>query len=77
MQNIKLIAMLVLVCSLGLVILQNRNPVQAHFLLMTLEMPLILLLLLTAGLGFALGLLVAFTTVPSPKKQINSEARRP
>ena len=59
MKKIKLIAILVLVCALGAVTLQNRNPVQTHFLLMTLEMPLILLLFLTAGLGFALGLLAA------------------
>jgi uncharacterized integral membrane protein len=60
MKKIKLIGIVVLVCALGAVIVQNRNPVQTHFLLVTVEMPHILLLLLTAGLGFALGLLVAF-----------------
>jgi uncharacterized integral membrane protein len=68
MKKIKLVAILVLVFTLGAVILQNRNPVQARFLLMTLEMPLILLLLLTAGLGFALGLLAAFFNSSKPKR---------
>lgn len=35
---------------------------------MTLEMPLILLLLLTAGLGFDLGLLAAFFNSSKPKR---------
>ncbi len=68
MKKSKLIAIFVLVIALGAVIIQNRNPVQTHFLLMKLEMPLILLLLLTAGLGFALGLLVAFFNSSKPKE---------
>jgi uncharacterized integral membrane protein len=59
MKKIKIIAILILVCALAVVIFQNRSPVQAHFLLITVEMPVILLLLLTAGLSFALGLLAA------------------
>ena len=69
MKKIKLIGILVLVCALGAVIVQNRNPVQTHFLLVTVEMPHILLLLLTAGLGFALGLLVAFFNSSEPKER--------
>ena len=49
--------------------MQNRNPVQAHFLLITVEMPHILLLILTAGLGFTLGLLVAFFHSSKPKER--------
>lgn len=59
MKTTKLIGILVLVLALGIVIIQNRGPVQTHFLLITIEMPQILLLLLTAAGGFALGLLVA------------------
>ncbi|MBN1548728.1 MAG: LapA family protein [Syntrophaceae bacterium] len=65
MKKIKLVGILILICALGAVILQNRNPVQTHFLLMTLEMPHILLLLLTAGMGFALGLLVSLFSAKS------------
>jgi len=67
MKKIKLIGILVLVFALGAVIVQNRNPVQAHFLLITVEMPHILLLLLTAGLGFTLGLIVAFFNSSKPE----------
>ncbi len=70
MKKIKLIAILILVCALTIVIVQNRGPVQAHFLLITVEMPVILLLLLTTGLGFALGLLAAlFNTSKRQEKQ--------
>lgn len=70
MKKIKLIAILILVCTLAVVVVQNRSPVQAHFLLITVEMPVILLLLLTAGLGFALGLLAAlFNTSKHQQKQ--------
>lgn len=68
MKKIKLIAILVLAVVLGAVIVQNRNPVQAHFLMITVEMPQILLLLLSAGLGFILGLLVALVSSSRPKK---------
>jgi uncharacterized integral membrane protein len=56
---IKLGAIAILVAALATVIAQNRAPVQAHFLLITIEMPLILLLALTAFGGFVLGVLVA------------------
>jgi uncharacterized integral membrane protein len=69
MKKIKLVAILVLVFTLGAVILQNRSPVQAHFLLMSVEMPLVLLLLLTAGLGFALGLQTALFNRTRPREQ--------
>lgn len=62
MRTGKLVGILVLVIALGIVILQNRDPVRTHFLFITVEMPHILLLLLTAGGGFALGLLSALFT---------------
>jgi uncharacterized integral membrane protein len=47
---------LLLVAALLIVVLQNRAPVQTQFLLVTLEMPHILLLALTALGGFVVGL---------------------
>ncbi|MBM3359481.1 MAG: LapA family protein [Betaproteobacteria bacterium] len=58
MNKAKLIAILVLAIALGAVVIQNRAPVQTHFVFITVEMPHILLLVLTAGAGFCLGLLV-------------------
>lgn len=47
---------LLLVAALLVVVLQNRAPVQTQFLLVTVEMPHILLLALTALGGFVVGL---------------------
>jgi len=55
MEIARIIVILVLIFVLGPVIIQNRAPVQTHFLFITLEMLHILLLLLTAAGGFALG----------------------
>jgi len=69
MKKAKLMAILVIVCALVVVIIQNRAPVQAHFLFVAVEMPVILLLVLTAALGFVLGLLAAFYNSPKAKAQ--------
>lgn len=69
MNTVRLVGILILVVVLGIVIIQNRAPVQTRFLLITIEMPQILLLLLTAGAGFALGLLVALFTRGKPKSE--------
>ena len=61
MKNLKLIIMLVVAVALAAVVFQNRAPVKTHFLMITLEMPQILLLLLTVAGGFCLGLLTALT----------------
>jgi len=58
MKTVRIIVILVLIFVLGAVIIQNREPVRTHFLFITIEMPHILLLLLTAAGGFALGLFV-------------------
>jgi uncharacterized integral membrane protein len=50
------------------VIVQNRGPVQAHFLFIAVEMPVILLLALTAVLGFVLGPLAAFYNSPRSRE---------
>ena len=52
----KTAAVMLIVAALAVVIAQNRAPVQAHFLLVTIEMPQILLLALTAAGGYVLGL---------------------
>lgn len=56
---IKPLVILLLLAALLTVIAQNRAPVQTHFLLITFEMPQILLLALTALGGFIVGLLTA------------------
>lgn len=57
-RYVKPIALALLLAALLIVIAQNRAPVQTHFLLITIEMPQILLLALTALAGFVVGLLV-------------------
>ncbi len=59
MKTVKLVFVLMISIALVLVVVQNTVPVQAHFLWFTTEMPVILLLFLTAAGGFVLGLIVA------------------
>ena len=59
MKKIKLGFILVLAVALAVVVLQNTAPVQVSVLWLTGEVPAVLLLFLTAGGGFILGLLVA------------------
>lgn len=59
MKTSKIVAILVLALLLGAVVIQNRQPVETRFLMVTVTMPQILLLLITVGGGFCLGLLVA------------------
>lgn len=59
MNNFKLILILILVIFLSIIIIQNTQPVQTKITFVTIEMPLILLLIITAVTGFALGILVA------------------
>jgi uncharacterized integral membrane protein len=61
-RRAKPIAMLLLVAALLAVIAPNRVPVQTHLVLVTIEMPQILLLSLTALGGFVVGLLVPALT---------------
>ncbi|MBL9141622.1 MAG: LapA family protein [Phycisphaerae bacterium] len=68
MKNAKLIAILVLVVLLGTIIVQNRGPVETHLLVVTVTMPQILLLALTAAGGFVIGVLAAMTGRTKPTK---------
>lgn len=68
MRNAKLIAILVIAALLGIVVLQNTGTVETKFLFITVKMPQVLLLLITAGAGFCLGLLVAVATRKGPPK---------
>lgn len=59
MNTLKLVLVLVLTLALAALVLQNRQPVETRFLFFTVTMPQILLLLMTTGGGFCLGLLVS------------------
>ncbi len=59
MKKLKLILIVIFSIAIALVILQNTARVQAHFLWFTAEMPVIVLLFVTAVGGFVLGLFVA------------------
>lgn len=59
MKNAKLVGILVLSLLLVLVVAQNTEPVEAQFLWIHLETPMIILLILTTVGGFMVGLLVA------------------
>ena len=58
-KTVKLLFILAISLALVLLVVQNRAPVQTHFLWLTAEVPAILLLFLTLAGGFVLGLLVA------------------
>lgn len=66
-RHLRIILTIVIVVLLGALIIQNREPVRAHLLFAAVEMPLILLLTLTSGLSFVLGLIVAYTGMVKPK----------
>jgi uncharacterized integral membrane protein len=68
MRNAKLIAILIIAVLLGVVVLQNTGSVETKFLLISVKMPQVLLLLITAGAGFCLGLLVAVVGKKNPPK---------
>ena len=60
MNKTKLITAAVLAILGIIVIVQNTAPVETRILFFTLTMPRFVLLLITALLGFAVGLLTAF-----------------
>ena len=58
MKKIKLGFVLTLSLMLVLIVLQNTTPIEAHFLWMEADVPVIVLLFLTTAGGFVSGLLV-------------------
>jgi uncharacterized integral membrane protein len=73
MSKVRLAAILCLAVVLITITIQNRGPVQTRLLFVTVEMPQILLLLLMAGGGFCLGLLVALFVGSRNKAQKENE----
>lgn len=57
-RNLKIALILICCLLLATVILQNTSPVEARFLWMSAETPVVLLLFLTSMGGFVLGILV-------------------
>jgi len=68
MKNTKIILIIILVVAALLLILQNTGYVRVTLFFFRIEMPMILLILVTIGLGFLIGLLVAVTGRPKLKK---------
>ncbi|MBW1751686.1 MAG: LapA family protein [Deltaproteobacteria bacterium] len=57
MKRAKMIGILVLALSVGIVVLQNTESVQTKILFFTFTMPRAVLLFLTALIGFIIGVL--------------------
>jgi uncharacterized integral membrane protein len=66
-KHLRLILTIVVTLLLGALIIQNHAPVRAQLLFVAVEMPLILLLALTSGLGFVLGVLATYFGKITPK----------
>ncbi|HAV61817.1 MAG TPA: DUF1049 domain-containing protein [Verrucomicrobiales bacterium] len=60
MNKLKLISAAVIALLGIIIIVQNQAPVETKILFLTVTMPRFILLLITAMLGFAVGLLTAF-----------------
>lgn len=56
MKSVKLVLLLCLVAALAAIVLQNQAPWRVHFLWLTIEVPGIILLFLTAAAGFIMGI---------------------
>lgn len=60
MKSIKLVLLLIMVAALVAIVIQNQASWQVRFLWLTGEMPGIILLFLTAAVGFIAGITVVF-----------------
>ena len=63
MSKLKLLAIVVLAVLAVIVVLQNTQAVETRLLFATVTMPRAVLLLVTAVIGFALGVLVSLTVL--------------
>ena len=63
MSRLKLITIAVLAVLVGILVLQNTQPVETRVLFATVTMPRAVLLFVTALIGFALGVLVSLAVV--------------
>ncbi len=70
MVKLKLSAALALISLVLIVVFQNTDPVETHFLFITFTMPRAALLAITFLVGAVAGILLSFTLVKHlPKKQ--------
>ena len=67
MKKARIILIVVIVLLALIVSLQNTEAVETKFLLMTIEMPRVILLLLTFVLGFVGGMITASFILRKPK----------
>ena len=73
MNKTKLIAAAIISILGIIIIVQNTDPVETHILFFTVTMPRFILLLITALLGFAVGLLSAFGFKLKKKKKVEQK----
>lgn len=73
MNKIKLIAAAVISVLAIIIIVQNTEPVETQILFFKVTMPRFILLLITALLGFAVGLLSAFGFKFRKKKKVEQK----
>jgi uncharacterized integral membrane protein len=69
MSQTKLVSTLIATAALLIIAFQNRAPVRTRFLVFAIDLPQIVLLLITAGLGFILGLVSASRSASGGKAQ--------
>jgi uncharacterized integral membrane protein len=72
MKELRLIVTLVLAVLVIIVVLQNTDAVETQLLFATVTMPRAVLLLTTALIGFALGILIALVWMRKQEKPRSS-----
>lgn len=68
MKKLRLIVTLVLAVLVVIVVLQNTEAVETHLLFATVTMPRAVLLLITALIGFSLGILTSLVWLRTQEK---------
>jgi uncharacterized integral membrane protein len=69
MKKLRMIAACVLAVLVAIVVLQNTEAVETHLLFATVTLPRAVLLLTTALVGFALGVLTSLVWMRSQEKK--------